>query len=65
MLIIPQPMIMYRDKPVCPECGKEENTVTVCAHCGHKYEEDAGIGIVIFFNGFRNIFIVLDNVDLS
>ena len=24
----------------CPECGKDEDTVMVCKHCGYKYPEN-------------------------
>lgn len=28
------------EPPHCPECGKLENTVTTCRHCGYEYEEE-------------------------
>lgn len=42
------------EPPHCPECGRLENTVTTCRHCGHEYAEDdagflpliMGLGIV-------------------
>jgi hypothetical protein len=35
VIIMPVP---YRSEPEkCPGCGKEENKIEVCAHCGHKY----------------------------
>jgi len=24
-------------QPKCPKCGKDEDKITVCAHCGHEY----------------------------
>lgn len=34
----------------CPECGKPEDTKTVCKHCGHEYlEEGMGLGWGIFW----------------
>jgi len=36
-IIIP---IQQPEKSKCPECGKNENIISVCKHCGHEYEED-------------------------
>ena len=36
--------------PVCPECGKLENVINVCKHCGHEYKDKKwSISFTIFF----------------
>ena len=30
----------------CPKCGKPEEIVEVCKHCGHEYEYEEDIGII-------------------
>jgi len=37
MIIIP---INLSEKPKCPSCGKDENIIEVCKHCGHEHEDD-------------------------
>jgi hypothetical protein len=34
-------IVPYDDTPArCPECGRDEETKTVCVHCGYEYEEE-------------------------
>lgn len=35
ILFLPQPQ-----PTTCPECGKDEDTVIMCRHCGHEYAEE-------------------------
>lgn len=37
MTYIPDPQ---PEDETCPECGKKENILTICKHCGHVYEEE-------------------------
>lgn len=37
------PIFINRKDPTCPHCGKPENTVVVCRHCQHEYEEEGGL----------------------
>jgi hypothetical protein len=39
MLFIPMPI--SSETPRCPNCGKEEEIIETCAHCGHHYEDDS------------------------
>ena len=43
----PFPVIVpiVEKQATCPECGKPEETVTVCKHCKHEYpESEIGFG---------------------
>lgn len=50
---VPMPIHHSSDPDRCPNCGKPENIIEVCKHCGHMYEEepisgkDAFIGLCI------------------
>lgn len=35
-------MIPTAQQNKCPNCGKEEDTVFVCRHCGYEYQDDQG-----------------------
>lgn len=46
------PMPMSDEAEHCPKCGRPEDTVEACKHCGHQYPEDEGggclgVGVII------------------
>ena len=42
MLIIPIRTQNYHEEK-CPKCGKTEDIISVCRHCGYEYEDSYGI----------------------
>ena len=40
-MIIPVIMHQHNNMPAaCPKCGKLENVIEVCAHCGYEYHKN-------------------------
>jgi uncharacterized protein (DUF983 family) len=37
-MITPIINTIYHEEARCPQCGKKENRIEVCKHCGHEYE---------------------------
>jgi len=54
--ITPIPIFIDNSPARCPECGKDEDIKTVCAHCGYEYSDESlsaievilVIGIILF-----------------
>ena len=60
MTYTPMPIIIPASDPVrCPECGKVEKKIEVCAHCGHEYKKEP---LTTFENILAPILLVLIGV---
>lgn len=52
------PIIINQNEEVCPNCGKPEEIIEVCKHCGHEYEyESLSVKEKIIFALFVIVFI--------
>lgn len=40
MIITPIIIPTNHEEPKCPNCGKNENIIQVCKHCGYEYDEE-------------------------